>query len=196
MTISALTQGTHPKCSMTFQAIRDFGAGGAIAAIALLVMAVQGATGPREDRALVAPDGPVILEVSGSIQHKNSADGKALFDSEMLAGFPQHHFSTSTTVTDGVKRFDGILVRDLLEHLGAEGKIARATALNDYVIDIPIKDFTKFDVLLAHTMDGERLSLRDKGPLWIVYPRDDHTELHDIRYDYRWVWQLRHIEIR
>lgn len=27
-------------------------------------------------------------------------------------------------------------------------------------------------------------------------PRDDHAELQDLRYDYRWVWQLDHLEIR
>ena len=181
---------------MAFLKVMDFEAKSVVAAIALLMMAVQSSSEPLEDRTLAAPVGPVILEVSGSIQVKNSADGKALFDTEMLARFAPHHFATSTTVTDGVKRFDGILVRDLLEQLGAKGTIARATALNDYLIDIPIEDFMKFDVILAHSMDGERLSVRDKGPLWIVYPRDHHSELHDIRYDYRWVWQLRHIEIR
>jgi hypothetical protein len=45
-------------------------------------------------------------------------------------------------------------------------------------------------------MDGERLLPRDKGPIWIVYPRDDFPELTDIRYDYRWVWQLTRLEIR
>jgi len=30
--------------------------------------------------------------------------------------------------------------------------------------------------------------------LWIIYPRSQHAELRDIRYDYRWVWQL--VELR
>ena len=57
-------------------------------------------------------------------------------------------------------------------------------------------DFERFDVLVATHMDGERLLPSDKGPLWIVYPRDAHTELQDIRYDYRWVWQLVELEVR
>ncbi|WP_377046978.1 molybdopterin-dependent oxidoreductase [Roseibium salinum] len=93
-------------------------------------------------------------------------------------------------MTDGPQHFEGFLMRDLLELVGAKGEIATAHALNDYVIDIPMSDFERFDVLVAMKMNGRRLTARDKGPLWIVYPRDDVGELQDIRYDYRWVWQL------
>lgn len=103
---------------------------------------------------------------------------------------------TTTVVTDGVKRFDGFLMRDLLAYVGADGGTVTAIALNDYVIDIPMEDFSRFDVLVATSMDGTRLLPSDKGPLWIVYPRDDHQELQDIRYDYRWVWQLIELDVR
>ena len=36
----------------------------------------------------------------------------------------------------------------------------------------------------------------DKGPFWIVYPRDQHEVLQDIRYDYRWVWQLDSLQVK
>jgi hypothetical protein len=39
------------------------------------------------------------------------------------------------------------------------------------------------------------MTMRDKGPLWIVYPRDDYSVLHDARYDSRWVWQLNKLHI-
>ena len=87
-------------------------------------------------------------------------------------------------------------MHDLLALLGAEGQTVTATAFNDYVIDIPMEDFERFDVVLAYRMDGQRLLPSDKGPLWIVYPRDQHDELQDIRYDYRWVWQLQRLDIR
>ena len=86
-------------------------------------------------------------------------------------------------------------MRDVLGQVGATGTRVRASAHNDYLIEIPIEDFYAFDVILAHSMDGAPLSPRDKGPLWIIYPRDAHRELQDIRYDYRWVWQLRLIEV-
>ncbi|MCI2394477.1 hypothetical protein [Aliiroseovarius sediminis] len=45
-------------------------------------------------------------------------------------------------------------------------------------------------------MDDKALERSDKGPLWIVYPRDAHKELQDIRYDYRWVWQLSELAVK
>ncbi len=44
--------------------------------------------------------------------------------------------------------------------------------------------------------DGERLSLRDKGPLWLMYPIDDHAELQDPLYNVRLIWQLTSMELR
>lgn len=144
---------------------------------------------------LPTPEGEVLLRVSGEIGQTNVSD-EAHFDRDMLAALPRRTLHTSTVVTDGVNRFEGFLMRDLLEYVEARGEHAVATALNDYVVDIPLADFHDFDVLVAKSMDGERLTPRDKGPLWIVYPRDDHGELQDIRYDYRWVWQLESLDIR
>ncbi len=135
-----------------------------------------------------------MLRVAGNIARTNTAD-EAHFDLAMIKAMPLHTLNTTTVVTDGMKSFDGVLMRDLLAVLGAEGDTVTATALNDYAIDIPMDDFEQYDVIAAFRMDGERLTARDKGPLWIVYPRDDFDELQDIRYDYRWVWQLVRLEV-
>lgn len=144
---------------------------------------------------LPEPEDALLLRISGNIEQTNVGD-EAHFDRAMLDTLPRETLSTSTVVTDGIHHFGGFMVRDLLERVGAEGDMAVASALNDYVIEIPMEDFENFDVLVATHMDGEKLTPRDKGPLWIVYPRDDHGELQDIRYDYRWVWQLNRLEIR
>src|SRR5699024_1103254 len=112
-----------------------------------------------------------------------------------LADMPLTRVSTSTIVTDGVITFTGILMRDLLDYVGYFPEAVTATALNDYEIDIPASDFTDFDVLLAWQADDEVLTRHDKGPFWIIYPRDDHIRLQDIRYDYRWVWQLHRLAL-
>lgn len=144
---------------------------------------------------LPKPEKSPLLTVSGEIALTNQGD-EAHFDRELLELLPRHTLATSTVVTDGVNNFEGFLMRDLLEWVGAEGDTASALALNDYLIEIPMEDFNDYDVLVADTMDGNPLTPRDKGPLWIVYPRDEHPELQDIRYDYRWVWQLYHLEIQ
>ena len=45
-------------------------------------------------------------------------------------------------------------------------------------------------------MDGEELRVRDKGPLWIVYPRDDFPELDNRLIRSRWVWQVKELMVR
>nr|WP_256474225.1 molybdopterin-dependent oxidoreductase [Lutimaribacter sp. EGI FJ00013] len=133
----------------------------------------------------------VVLTVTGDVK-----DAPVTFTRAELAALPQHRLSTSTTVTDGVPVFEGFLMRDLLGAVGAEGETVTAVALNDYSIQIPISDFERFDVLGAVAMDGESLTPRDKGPIWIVYPRDDHPELQDMRYETRWVWQLHTLDVQ
>ena len=129
------------------------------------------------------------LRIAGAIR-KDTADDYVVVDFSVLGALPRHAISTSTVVTDGVLKFEGVLMRDLLDYVGATGSSVRATALNGYEVDIPMRDFLDFDVLLAWSVNGQRLRDDDKGPFWIVYPRDQHVRLQDIRYDYRWVWQL------
>lgn len=132
-----------------------------------------------------------LLTISGRI-----AQGPVTLTRSDLEGLPQHRLTTATSVTDGTPAFEGFLMRDLLALLEAEGEEVVATALNDYRVTIPLSDFLEYDVIGAMTMDGETLSARDKGPIWIVYPRDDHRDLQDIRYDTRWVWQLQTLHVQ
>ena len=59
---------------------------------------------------------------------------------------------------------------------------------------VPLEDL-QFEPIIAMRVDNRLLTVRDKGPLWIVYPRDAHKVLQDTRYDARWVWQLSKLNI-
>ncbi|WP_193172612.1 molybdopterin-dependent oxidoreductase [Nisaea nitritireducens] len=140
------------------------------------------------------PQNDVILEVSGKVAVVNDA-GKAAFDRAMLMGMPQKEIRTTTAWTDGVQVFQGPLIRDVLNHVQADGSTLRAIALNDYAITIPTSDFEKYDAILALLMNGEEMSVREKGPIWIVYPRDEHRELQSAEYNEKWIWQLNRIVV-
>jgi hypothetical protein len=163
--------------------------------LATMLLCFSATAQERDMASLPLPLGQPVLEVQGKIANAN-AGGAAYFDIAMLKALPRIRLDTTTAVTDGVRKFDGFLMRDLLKLVGAEGATVSASALNDYVIEFAAEEFERFDVLVAYEMDGEPLLPSDKGPLWIVYPRDQHPELQDIRYDYRWVWQLRRLDIR
>lgn len=141
------------------------------------------------------PTGNVVLKVEGSIGNSNASSG-AQFDRATLDTLGRHSIRTSTSWTDGVPTFEGVHLADVLKQVAASGKTIIATALNDYSVKIPVSDATKYNVLLADTMNGKTLSRRDKGPLWIVYPRDEHPELQTESYNDRWIWQLVKLEIR
>ncbi len=141
------------------------------------------------------PTGPVILTISGNIQAAGSRQVVKL-DRAMLESVGVTKLKTSTAWTTGESEFEGVLARDLLEAVGAEGTVVVATALNDYVTSIPLRELYDYPVLLAFKMDGQYLEIRDKGPLWIVYPRDQYEELRSSMVDKNWVWQLSELEIR
>jgi hypothetical protein len=137
-----------------------------------------------------------LLTVTGRINLPAASEGRIEFDREALEALPQHEVRTSTPWTDGVSTFEGPLLCGLLARVGAEGSVLRARALNDYVIDIPVADCEHYPVILALKRDGETLSRRDKGPVWIVYPRDEFPELQLETINARWVWQLIELEVR
>lgn len=143
---------------------------------------------------LPRPSGRVVLTVSGSVANPNG-NGEAEFDMDMLESLPPATVETSTPWTEGVTRFEGVLVRDVLDKAGADGSTATAVALNDYQFEVPASDFDRYPVILAYRVNNERLRIRDKGPLWIVYPIDDHADLQNEQTHSKMVWQLRELVV-
>ena len=78
---------------------------------------------------------------------------------------------------------------------GSVGPQLRAVALNDYRVAIPADDAQRFDVLLATQLDDQPMAVRDKGPLFIIYPFDSHATLRNPVYYSRCAWQLKAIEV-
>lgn len=150
---------------------------------------------------LSQPSGPVILTISGAIQRGNSRDAQgnivANFDLGMLEALGKTGFSTSTPWHKGVVRFDGVPGKALMEAVGAKPDgVAQAVALNDYASSVPVADFLQRGLILALKLDGAYMTIRDKGPLFIIYPFDSQSELRHESYYTRSVWQLRRLDIR
>lgn len=112
-----------------------------------------------------------------------------------LALLPQASLRTGNEFTDGEHSYTGPLVRDVLRVVGlAEAGTVRFTAANDYTVEIPVADFDRYDAILARRLDGRPMSLRDKGPLWLMYPVSAHPELRDPIYVSRLIWQVVAVE--
>ncbi|RAR63046.1 hypothetical protein BCL93_103279 [Onishia taeanensis] len=143
---------------------------------------------------LPKPEGKVLLEISGDIRYTNAGD-KARFDREMLRALPNRVVSTHTPWTDQERKFRGPLIRDLLSRIGAHGDQLRVEALNHFSGQIPVSDVQDYAVILAMTMDGEPLAIRDFGPLFVLYPFDENPELNTENIRYRSVWQVAKIHV-
>lgn len=139
---------------------------------------------------LPRPTGEVVLTLSGELQNTNTADGQLELDLDMLMALPKAGFKTSTIWTDEPIKFSGVLMRDILDFAGARGTVVHAIALNDYKVDIPAKSAKAEGPLVAYHMNGETMSARDKGPLWVVYPYDYGVEYRTEVIYSRSIWQL------
>jgi hypothetical protein len=144
--------------------------------------------------ALQAPSGDVILTITGKISDTNR-DNMALFDRDMLEKLPQQTFVTKTPWDKNPTKFTGPLLRDVLNAVKASGKTLTALALNDYKTTIPAEDAQLFDVIVAHKIDDAPISVRTKGPLFIIYPFDSRPELKASKYYGRSAWQLKSLKV-
>lgn len=143
---------------------------------------------------LAEPTGDVILTITGDIANTN-AGNSATFDAAMLQSLAGRHGEMETPWTEGVTKFDGPLLKAVLEAVGAKGAMLKVKALNDYVADVPMEDAASYETILALTMNGKPMSVRDKGPLFLIYPFDTNPELYNEKYFSRSVWQIKEIEV-
>ena len=138
---------------------------------------------------LDTPKDKPILVISGNIKSMN-VDGTAQFDRSMLEALGLITVETKTPWYKDAVKFEGVSLDRLMKMVGASGHTVTATALNDYVTTIPMEDFAKFGTILALKRDGEYMSVRDRGPLFIVYPYDSNPELQSQTYYGRSAWQV------
>lgn len=143
---------------------------------------------------LPKPQDQVILSVSGSIS-ETTHDGVAEFD---LAGFESlgtTTISTTTIWTEGEVEFRGVPLKTFLDRLGAKGSILRVWALNDYTVDVPFADAVENGPILAIEANGKPLSVRDKGPIWLLYPFDSDAQYQTEVIYARSIWQIERMEV-
>jgi len=140
------------------------------------------------------PTGKVLLTLSGNIENTNE-DGKAVFDVASLEKLGLVSFQTTSPWYDGRTTFEGVPMQKLMDFVGAEGSVVKVTALNDYTTEIPLSDFKEFNVILALKINGKYMRIRDKGPLFVVYPYDSIPELNNKIYYSRSAWQVSRMSI-
>jgi hypothetical protein len=157
-----------------------------LAALSALFLCMPAAAPARD---LGTPTGPVILTVT------DAAGATWSFDRAMIEGLGWQTITTVTPFTEGPQEFAGVPLAALAEATGAEGATIEAVAINDYTAQIPADHMTEHGVFLALDHNGAPMRVRDRGPLWIIYPSET-VDAPAQRFDSLMVWQLRELNFR
>lgn len=159
------------------------------------MIAVLACLAPTSALCLDLPTEKVVLTIHGKdIKNANVGD-TAQFDIPMLEKLAGRTATVDTPWMKGISTFSGPYLRSVLEAAGAEGTIVKITAINDYSSEVPIED-AAMDVILATRLEGNLMSVRDKGPMFLIYPFDRDSSLYTEKYFNRSVWQIDEIEVR
>lgn len=159
--------------------------GGSIALAATAIGAIPPAGAAGSFTAAGASD-EVVLTVTGRLSANRGFTLTSFEDlglSQLTTKTPWDHVPVS---------FEGVRLDRFREALGITGDL-RVTALNDYSAVVPATD-AKVKPLLATRRNGVPLSIRDKGPVFLVYPFDSSPELSNEAVYARCVWQITAIE--
>jgi hypothetical protein len=144
---------------------------------------------------LPAPGGEIILIVDGEIDDCNVGQEVRL-DRALVAALPAAEVKTRNPWENGRVAYQGVLLRDLLKYVKARGKVLEISALNDFTTEISVADAEKFNILLAYRREGVDLTLRDKGPFFVVFPFSDVSKLETEERFAQSIWQVNHISVR
>lgn len=136
-----------------------------------------------------ADSGATLLTVAGP-------SGVQTYDLAALEAFEPAEFQTSTIWTKGRAQFQGVPLKTLLDAAQIREGSILATAINDYAVEIPVAEITGNYPIVAYRLDGQVMSVRDKGPLWVIYPFDADPALQtEVTYS-RSIWQLDRLAVK
>jgi hypothetical protein len=119
----------------------------------------------------------------------------ARYDIGDLRAMRQVTYRTSTVWTSGVRVWQGVPLAEVVRAAGLSGTLLRLHAANDYEVVLPLAELGPDVPIIAYLVDGQPMTLRQKGPLWVVYPYDSDPDYRSEVTLTRSVWQLEEITV-
>jgi hypothetical protein len=112
-----------------------------------------------------------------------------------LKQFPVSTIISNTPWTSEGTVFTGVKLSDLAKIQSLRGNMFKVTALNNYWSTISQDDIEKYEPILAYAVNGKMMSVREKGPLWVIFPLSDFNQEQDERLHSQMVWQVKSIDV-
>ena len=136
-------------------------------------------------------------DASMTLQVTSSSSGSDTVELSLadLDAMEQVTYRTTTLWTDGMVTFSGVPLAKILAKAGVQGTAIQMKALNDYQVEMPLSVLEESIPLVATRMNGEQMSVRDKGPYWVVFPYDQSAKYQtETIYSYS-IWQLDRLRV-
>ena len=161
-------------------------------ALALLVLLLFGL-------GLGLQPGPVRADTARSFTLQLPSGDRLQLSTNDLTALPLTEFVTSTVWTEGVDRYTGVLLRDLLHHHGIEagsgtGRV-QLMAIDGYSAVIEFDAITERAPMLAFRRNGDIMPLRRQGPFWLIFPYDDDAAFRTETIYALSVWQVETVSV-
>lgn len=166
---------------------------------------------PQEDSPIITsadqfqstPPYPPIPQPAGNLQQTlivntdpaTSCGPKELVFSEaQLAALPQKTFKTKHTWAAEAQEFSGPLLADVLKQVCPSARNIYLRSLDQYSIMVDFPKIVKYEPILALRINGKPLTIREKGPIWLII-NTDGFKIPPRSLDNMFVWQLYYIRI-
>ena len=117
-----------------------------------------------------------------------------VFSEKQLQALPQKAFKTKHTWATVVQEFSGPLLTDVIQQICPQAKEVYLRSLDQYSVTIDFQKVVKYEAILALTIDGKPLTVREKGPIWLMINTDD-LNIAARTLDNMLVWQLYYIQV-
>ena len=142
-----------------------------------------------------APDGEVILTVSGEIGVTNR-DDQLVLDLATIEKMGLVKYTVNDPWLKEEVTYTGVLMSDFLNVIGVpdSATTVRFHALDDYESEITIAEMQEWSILLVTQTNGEYMTIENSGPTRIIFPYDIYPDLAPAR-DMS-VWNIDSMEIR
>lgn len=136
------------------------------------------------------------LEVLGAVERPVSLSW------QQIEGMRATEILTRTPSEDALRsqhpaRWRGVRIDALVDRAGPVGDVEEVTlfAYDGFRATVQLADARRYPMILAYATDGAPIPRAAGGPLYAVYPIDDHPEIAP-RYDGRfWVFYVTHVVV-
>ena len=168
--------------------------------VAGTLMALSGALAGdvvRADTASTVAVTSQSVEAQGEVLLTLDFDGKEThLTLQDLQALGAESIETATIWTTGPQRFTGVSLATLVAGLPLSSGALDARAVNQYSAQIPLSDAVQGGPIIAYLRNGKTMSLRGKGPLWLVYPYDSNPAYRTEAVYSRSIWQLDRLTLK